>query len=118
MFRAVAVHESWWRMSTVGNGGLSFGLTQIKRTSAPGTFPLSRDSTAFNADYYGATVRYYFDGCGTWLDQVQPGSGYRAGDLWGSVGAWYAGRWYQNTSGYLSEVKRHLAARTWERSDF
>ena len=29
-----------------------------------------------------------------WLNSVERGREYRAGDLWGSVGAWYAGRWW------------------------
>lgn len=29
--RAVAVKESWWRMSTVGDDGDSFGLMQVRR---------------------------------------------------------------------------------------
>ena len=38
--------------------------------SRPGSFPLSRDSTAFNADYYGMTLRYYYDGAATWLNDA------------------------------------------------
>jgi membrane-bound lytic murein transglycosylase MltF len=29
--RAVAVQESWWRMSAVGDGGDSFGIMQMRR---------------------------------------------------------------------------------------
>lgn len=51
--------------------------------------------TAFNADYYGGIIRSYLDGTQTWLNTVG-GSGkrYKAGSLWGSIGAWYSGRWF------------------------
>lgn len=51
--RAVAVIESWWRMSTVGDDGDSFGLYQLRRPyhCCPA---YAKRSTAFNADYYGA----------------------------------------------------------------
>ena len=50
--RAVAVKESWWRMSTVGDDGDSFGLMQVRRPYHGCPF-LARGSTAFNADYWG-----------------------------------------------------------------
>jgi hypothetical protein len=31
LLRAVATVESWWRMSTVGDNGDSFGLFQVRR---------------------------------------------------------------------------------------
>ncbi len=121
LVRAEAVQESWWKQSALGDGGISYGLMQIKRTASKGTFPLSRDSTAFNADYYGASIRHYHDGAASWLNDACCFSGrtYRAGDLWGSVGAWFAGRWYTSEAvDYINKVKRHLRSRTWERSGF
>jgi autotransporter family porin len=119
VLRAVVVKESWWRMSEVGDNGLSFGLTQIKTTFHAGTFPLSNSSTAFNVDYYGALFRYYFDGHGDWLDDMDKGQDYAAGDLWGAVGAHYAGRWHTAAAeSYISDVKRHLDQRTWTSADF
>lgn len=119
IFRAVAVQESWWRMSAVGDGGVSFGLTQIKTTYHAGTYPLSSTSTAFNADYYGALFRYYYDGHATWLDNKEKGEPYTAGDLWGSIGTHFAGRWHTAAAeDYIARVKNHLTQRTWEREDF
>jgi hypothetical protein len=113
LMRAVAVVESWWKMSTVGDNGDSFGLFQIRRPYHCCPF-LARGSTAFNADYYGAIVRSYYDGRQTWLNSVEGGSGYRAGDLWGSVGAWASGRWHDPfAERYVADVKRQLARRTW-----
>ena len=53
--RAVAVKESWWRMSTVGDNGDSFGLMQVRRPYHCCPF-LARGSTAFNVDYWGAII--------------------------------------------------------------
>ncbi len=121
LFRAAAVQESWWYMSTVGDGGLSFGLMQIKSTVSKGTYPLSQLSTAFNVDYYAASFRYYYDGAATWLNDpcCFSGTTYEAGDVWGSVGAWFAGRWY--TTGavdYINSVKGRLVNRTWSQAGF
>ena len=115
LFRAVAHVESRWKMSAVGDGGLSFGLFQLKRTYHC-CVPLSSHYTAFNADYYGAILRAYFDGRQTWLNDVERGERYRAGDLWGSVGAWYAGRWRTAEAlGYIRSVKRTLRAEPWRK---
>jgi hypothetical protein len=118
LLRAVAVQESWWHMSTVGDNGDSFGLFQIRRPyhCCPS---FARNSTAFNADYYGAILRSYYDGKETWLNTVERGRDYKAGDLWGSVGAWFAGRWHTPPAeDYIKAVKGHLKARTWRTRDF
>ena len=56
-----------------------------------------------------------------WLDTVagENGRRYRRGDLWGSVGAWFSGRWWNEPArGYIREVKRRLRERTWRTRDF
>ena len=120
--RAAAVTESWWRMDTVGDNGMSFGLLQIKNVAKwhGGTYPLSKTSTAFNADYYAGMVRHYFEGCATWMKNYSyNGTKYAAGDLWGSVGAWYSGDWHSNAAnGYIAKVKKHQADRTWAKAGF
>src|SRR5947209_4218997 len=104
--RAVAVYESNWHMSAVGDSGVSFGLFQIKKTFHTGTYPLSTESTAYNADFWAAMVRYYYDGCATWLNDGTGGVTYAKGDLWGSIGAWYAGAWHTTgAESYISAVK-------------
>jgi hypothetical protein len=128
--RAVAVKESYWNQDARGDWDpntqnyMSYGLTQVRRNSrgesAPnwdGTFPLSRDSTAFNLDFWAASVRQYYEGCSTWLNDL--GVSYAPGDMWGSVGAWYAGRWYNaDAKWYIGEVKTILNNRTWEQTGF
>ena len=118
VMRAAAVIESWWRMSTIGDNGDSFGLYQIRRPyhCCPG---LARNSTAFNADYYGAIIRAFYDGRETWLNTVERGVDYRQGDLWGSVGAWFSGRWHTSgANAYVARVRETQSAKTWRSKDF
>ena len=113
LFRAVATVESYWKMSAVGDGGLSFGIFQMKRTYHC-CVPLSSKYTAFNADYYGAILRAYYDGRQTWLNDVERGERYRAGDIWGSVGSWYAGRWRTEPAlQYIRHVQQALRDEPW-----
>ncbi len=120
LLRAVAVVESWWRMETVGDAGDSFGLYQVRRPyHCWDECPIARRFTAFNADYYGGIIRAYFDGKMPWLNTVERGRDYASGDLWGSVGAWFAGRWYtQPAIDYMGVVQQRLAERTWRRDFF
>jgi hypothetical protein len=118
LFRAVAAVESYWNMSAVGDGGLSFGIFQMKRTyhCCP---PLSSKYTAFNADYYGAILRAYYDGKQKWLNDVERGERYGPGDLWGSVGSWYAGRWRTPEAlGYIHRVQSTLKDEPWRERGF
>ena len=117
VFRAVAVIESWWKMSTVGDGGQSFGLMQIKRGHHC-CFPATKRSTAFNLDYYGAWLRAVYDGRRRWLNHVERGERYRRGDLWGSVGTWFSGRWHLGSGEYIGRVKDTLRQRVWRRAGF
>ena len=122
--RAVAAVESWWDMDTVGDNGDSFGLYQVRRPyHCLGDCRIARYFTAFNADYYGAIIRSYFDGRQTWLNTVSGnGRRYRAGDLEGSLGAWYSGRWWgppeRPVEPYLQDVARRKAERIWTHPDF
>jgi len=118
LFRAVATVESYWKMSAVGDGGLSFGIFQMKKTYHC-CVPLSAKYTAFNADYYGAILRAYYDGRQEWLNDVERGERYRAGDLWGSVGSWYAGRWRTAAAlDYIRRVQQTLRDEPWRKRGF
>jgi hypothetical protein len=130
--RAVAVNESGWKMSqlgdrkTVANPLLypaqsriagtsdvyqSLGVTQIKWTPEglhPGTEPLRWKSTAFSADYWGSVIRYYFNGVCDWC-----GTGYSAGQDWASIGAWYNPSPWGTSTDYVQHVQTWMAQRTW-----
>ena len=141
LVRAQMAAESNWYMSALGDRRTgvdaslypahsridattvyeSLGISQIKWRVAhnglnemnPGTEPLRWRSTAFVLDYYGASIRYYFDGLCDWC-----GSAYQAGDSWNSIGAWYSGQWAVNVSAYIDRVKQRLADRAWENPGF
>jgi hypothetical protein len=123
LVRAVAAKESWWRMTTVGDNGDSFGLLQVRRpyhcrgTRVCGLF---RRDAALNADYWASIVRSYYDGKQTWLNTVSGnGARYAAGDLWGSIGAWFSGRWHDpGAEQYVAAVKDYMARRIWRTRDF
>ena len=117
LLRGVATIESWWKMSAVGDDGESFGIMQVKR-GPHCCFPATRRSTAFNVDYYGAWLRAAYDGRFRWLNTVERGERYRRGDLWGSVGLWYSGRWRLDTGDYISRVKNIIRQRVWRRAGF
>ena len=123
LLRAIATVESWWRMSAVGDDGDSFGLFQVRRPfhCQEPVCEQFRDDAALNADYYGGILRSYYDGRQSWLNTVsgENGKRYRRGDLWGSVGAWFSGRWWNVPArGYIREVKRRLKSRTWRSRAF
>jgi hypothetical protein len=50
---------------------------------------------------------------------VPRGSQYHAGDQWGCVGRWYAGRWRTAAAlGYIAKVKKYLREKIWLTPDF
>lgn len=50
---------------------------------------------------------------------VDRGSTYAAGDAWGCVGRWFAGRWHTALADqYISTVQSNLNARIWETPSF
>jgi hypothetical protein len=120
VLRAVAVVESWWRQSTVGGHHSSYGIFQVRAPfHCSGKCAIARHSTAFNADYYGGILRAYFDGKMAWLNKEPHGRKYAAGDIWGSVGAWFSGRWWtQPAASYISQVQQRLSERTWAQTGF
>ena len=135
--RAVATTESSWRMSQQGDRAWaadparypsfsripgtsdvaqSLGIMQVKWTPEGlhrGTEPLRWKSTAFNADYWGAVVRYYYDGRCGWC-----GPGYGRGQPWASVGAWFNPSPWGTSSDYVATVRRHVKAKPWRQPGF
>ncbi len=136
--RAVAINESFWQMSQLGDrvtvsdpGGYpaqariagtndvyeSMGIMQVRWTPQglhPGTEPLRWKSTAFNADYWGAVVRYYYGGLCYWCD-----GNYSAGQEWASIGAWYnPSPWYSGSVAYVESAKTRITQQTWAQPGF
>ncbi|MCW1908550.1 MAG: hypothetical protein KIH63_004380 [Candidatus Saccharibacteria bacterium] len=140
--RAQAVKESWWFHRTGGdyatdpalcwppnnqlvNGQCpeSVGILQVRYQYhnsglAAGTYS-PYYSTAYNADYTYAVWRDCYEGNMTWLNSVEKGATYAAGDVWGCVGEWFSGRWYTPTTlPYINAVKDYKSKRMWEHPDF
>ena len=60
-----------------------------------------------------------FEGMDTWMNDVERGREYSAGDLWGCLGAWFSGRWYTGGADeYIAAVQSYLAQRVWTTSGF
>jgi autotransporter family porin len=134
LLRAVAVQESDWHMSALGDvcgppGQASYGITQIKNAycngvTAWGGYPDTTLSTALNLDFYGCYIRtafdgYFYDG-GPYLYGGQTVAEVAADHdweyvLWGCVGSWFSGGWYDALAlPYIALVQGNLAAREWE----
>lgn len=76
-------------------------------------------STAYNLDYYGWNFRSCYNGEKTWLNTVERTGTYVAGDVWGCLGVWVAGRWYiEPAQTYIGKVQANLNARIWETPSF
>ncbi len=72
-----------------------------------------------NADTAYAIWRSCFDGYETWLNTVEHVGTYQAGDEWGCVGRWFAGRWHTALAQqYIRFVKKYLRERIWTQPDF
>lgn len=118
--RAIAANESWWKQSADGDDGVTFGILQIKSTDYPATTPMSQESTAFNVDWKLAYQRACFDGK---IGYLLGSNGYPSNDsgtmLWGCVGQWYSGQWYDSgAQSYISQVKTLMDSRVWQEPGF
>jgi hypothetical protein len=142
--RATAVNESYWNQDSIGDigNGISLGILQVKTSDYPATCEAvassqnqadvtdpscySYLSTAFDADYKLAQQRACFEGQVSYLTSRTPTSGYPTYPngtaeqmMWGCVGWWYSGGWYDSGAlTYISQVQSYLAAETWLQSGF
>ena len=133
--------ESWWRQTNLGDFGSdasacppghglgrdgklgkcpqSYGILQNRYPFEKVSWPGIGMSTAMNADTAYAIWRSCFDGYETWLNTVQRGATYHAGDVWGCVGRWFAGRWRTGpATQYIAQVRQYLHERIWTKRDF
>jgi hypothetical protein len=139
MVFAQAAVESWWRQTTKGDWessgcppghgpgvdgqkGLcpqSWGILQNRYPYEKSSWPGIAKSTAMNADTAYAIWRSCFDGYETWLNTVEHGQTYKAGDAWGCIGRWFAGRWHtQPAQQYVAKVRQYLRQKIWKTKDF
>ncbi|HEU5374850.1 MAG TPA: hypothetical protein VFV38_05395 [Ktedonobacteraceae bacterium] len=139
LVRAEAVVESTWQQSQRGDYTSdqtlcppgtwdgkgcyqSYGILQLKYVYFKSTWPMSQTDTAFNAEYVYGTIRACYEGWTTYLKERTPLPGYpryHAGDIWGCLGRWYSGGWYdQGAVDYISKVKATLAGKAWLQAGF
>jgi hypothetical protein len=137
LIRAQAIQESGWYQGNRGDWTTderlcppgtwegdgcyqSYGILQIKYTYNQTAWPMSRDDTAFNAEYVYGYIRNCYEGHIPFLKEYPPVQGYpsyHAGDIFGCIGEWYSGRWYdQPAINYINQVKTILANKTWLQS--
>ncbi len=137
--RAEAVTESTWHQSQLGdyttnqslcppgtwNGTScyqSYGILQIKYTYFQSEWPMSRNDTAFNADFVYGWLRNCYEGWSDYLYQRTPAAGYpryHAGDIWGCLGFWFSGTWYdQGAINYINVTKGYYTQKPWLRPGF
>lgn len=121
--RAVAANESSWNQSARGdfaNGAYhSFGIMQVRHDSADGSldnggFPETLEHTALNVDFFAAQLRSCFEGDfydgGLWLY----GGIQIKGDIWGCIGSYYSGNWYDSAArSYITRIQGILATKPW-----
>jgi hypothetical protein len=140
--RAQIVTESYWdQVNSLGDWGTtaanceprfplgtngrtgqcpeSFGLGQTRYPFMRTAFPRAYDSSAYNLDVTYAIWRSCFEGTENWLNTVERGRVYGAGDMLGCMGRWFAGRWYtQPALDYMAVVQGHVTGRTWQSPAF
>jgi len=136
---AQAAVESWWRQTNMGDWETSgcppghgpgvdgqpgqcpqsWGILQNRYPYEESSWPGIANSTAMNADTAYAIWRACFDGYETWLNTVPHSGTYHAGDVWGCIGRWDAGRWYDaQARQYIAKVKQYLSEKIWTTRDF
>ena len=144
--RAQAAKESYWTMDHVGDFGPdaavclpghaigadgekgqcpeSIGILQMRYqyTGPPAgldTWPEAAASTAYQVDFTYAQWRSCYEGALSWLNTTDRVGTYAAGDLWGCVGTWFAGRWHTDPAEqYIAAVKGYVQDRIWTSRSF
>jgi Transglycosylase SLT domain len=132
VLRAVGAQESGWHQDAVGDvadgAPHSFGIMQVRNTSdvggpAWGGYPQTLKDTSLNIDFYAAYIRSCLDGDfydgGPWLYDGQTVEKEIAADganyvLWGCVGSWFSGHWYDALAQtYVAHVRHRLEEKAW-----
>jgi len=139
--RAQIAKESWWHQDAAGDFSSdpstcapnhpigadgkdgqcpeSIGLGQVRAPFYKDYIDHAVASSAYNLDVTYGIWRSCFEGNETWLNDVEHGQPYAAGDLWGCVGRWFAGRWYtQPALDYVAAVQDYLKQEVWTTKDF
>lgn len=137
--RAEAVTESHWHQSTRGDYTndqtlcppgtwdgqgcyQSYGILQVKYTFWKNAWPMTRDDTAFSAEFVYGWIRNCYEGWADYLYNQTPSPGYpgyHAGDIWGCVGFWFSGGWYtQGAISYIQTTQNYYNQKPWLQPGF
>jgi hypothetical protein len=137
--RAQIAKESSWHQSVGGDLTTDQQLCHPAKRTGSGTCPESIGlgqvryqyhgeafedenairSSAYNVDYTYAVWRSCYEGELGWLNTVDRGATYVAGDVWGCLGVWFSGRWRTSPAlTYIAAVQQYLADRIWEQAYF
>ena len=139
--RAQAAKETYWTQDHLGDFGTdpthcvpghpigadgeagkcpeSIGMMQTRMPYFATTIADAMSSTAYNLDISYAVWRTCFEGDEQWLNTVERGQDYAAGDVWGCVGKWFTGRWYtQGAKDYIAAVQSYVDKKIWRTDDF
>jgi hypothetical protein len=144
LLRTVAYMESDWHQGRFGDRvkdaadcppgfrrhlpcPVTFGIAGTRTTSWPGLYPWNHLSTAASVDALAGWLRGCYEGWVWWLAAHGNRSHgvYRAGDIWGCVGAWYSGNWLDGSpiiartgESYIFRAKYWYSFRPWLRPGF
>jgi autotransporter family porin len=136
--RAQAAKESYWHQNARGDmnsdqsacypplrGGSqcaeSVGLLQVRYLYHLEAFKDGNAvaSSSYNADYAYGVWRSCFEGKETWLNDVEKGATYAAGDAKGCLGVWFSGRWRTpDALEYIKAVEDYVAQKIWTTAAF
>lgn len=136
--RAQVAKESYWTQTNLGDWTTnpadcaprhpigpdgrcpeSVGLMQVRTPYFRDSIEGALVSSAYNLDVSLAVWRNCYEGRETWLNDVDRGRQYAAGDAWGCIGRWFSGRWYTTPAvEYINAVQDYLNDRIWETSSF
>ena len=139
--RAQVVKESYWTQTALGDWSTdagvcapghplgadgrpgqcpeSVGLMQVRTQYFRDSIDGSLRSSAYNLDVALNAWRNCYEGQDTWLNTVERGRTYAAGDAWGCIGKWFSGRWYTaDANTYIASVQQLLGQRPWEAPGF
>lgn len=101
-----------YTLGSAGRPGLcpgAVGIIQIFGYYFPQAAEGATRSTAYNLDIGAAIMRDCFEGNERWL-----GSGYGPGDMWGCIGRFYAGAWWNSDAvWYINEIQSWSNQRYW-----
>ena len=139
--RAQVAKESWWTQTNLGDWTTnptncaprhpigadgrpgecpeSVGLMQVRTPYFRDSIEGSLLSSSYNLDVALAVWRNCYEGGETWLNDVERGRQYAAGDAWGCIGRWFSGRWYTAPAvDYINAVQDYLNQRIWTAPEF